>query len=268
MAKKPTKKEEIVTPLPVFQGDKKEQLQQLYSLWYGCAKCILVETREGQDIVFGEGNPDAKIMIIGEGPGEEEERTGIPFVGPSGHLLNQMLALVSDNDSIKELSTWFDKAARTKANVAKFHEEVIKWRNDEFFITNVVSCRPPENRSPTNPEVKACFDRLRMMVHIVDPMLIISVGKTALEALLHRQSEITTKRGQLHEIEIHGRMGKVKYPVMPILHPSYLLRKADWKNRDGDYVKTTKDLYKAVRLKDELMLHYYGVPIPERVEPK
>lgn len=262
------KKVEDITPLPVLGGNKAEQLQQLYGLWYGCAKCMLVDTREGQDIVFGEGNPNARIMIIGEAPGEEEERSGIPFVGPSGHLLNQMLALITDNPEVRELSAWFDKAPRSKANVAKFHEGVLKWRNDEFFITNVVACRPPENRSPSNPEVKACFDRLRMMIYTVDPMVIISVGKTALEALLHRQSEITTKRGQLHEIEINGRVGKVKYPVMPILHPSYLLRKADWKNKDGDYVKTTKDLYKAVRLKDELMLHYHGIPIPERVEPK
>lgn len=262
------KKEEIIAPLPVLSGDNATKLQQLYSLWYGCAKCPLVETREGQDIVFGEGNPNAKIMIIGEGPGEEEERTGVPFVGPSGHLLNQMLALVSDNASIQELSTWYDKAPRSKANVAKFHEEVFKWRNDEFFITNVVACRPPENRAPSNPEVKACFDRVRAMIMIIDPIIIISVGKTALEALVHKQAEITGKRGQLHEVEISGRLGKVKYPVMPILHPSYLLRKADWKNRDGDYVKTTKDLYKAVRLKDELMLHYHGTPIPTRVEPK
>lgn len=268
MAKKSAKKEEVIAPLPVLAGTGQDKLQQLYSLWYGCAKCPLVETREGQDIVFGEGNPNAKIMIIGEGPGEEEERTGIPFVGPSGHLLNQMLALVSDNPEIQDLSAWYDKAARSKANVSKFHEEVFKWRNNEFFITNIVACRPPENRAPTNPEVKACSDRVRSMIYIVDPLVIITVGKSALEALLHRQAEITTKRGLLHEVDVDGRLGKVKYAVMPVLHPSYLLRKADWKNRDGDYVKTTKDLYKAVRLKDELMLHYYGTPIPHRVEPK
>lgn len=260
------KKEEIV-PLPFLEGDETSQLQALYSQWYACNRCVLHETRPGPDVVFGDGNPKARIMLVGEGPGEEEERTGIPFYGPSGHLLNQMLALVSDDPQVQEVSAWYDKAPRSRENVKKFHTTVHEWRQKEFFITNVVCCRPPENRQPTNPEIKGCSERLRTMINIVDPLVIISIGKTALEALVHRVTEITQKRGQLHEVDVRGRVIPVRYPVMPILHPSYLLRKADWKVKDGDYAKTVKDLYKAMRLKDELMLHYFGTPIPNRVDP-
>ncbi len=261
------KKAEDVEPLPILPGDGMAKLQVLYDLWHGCAKCPLVDTRPGPDIVFGEGNPFARVMIIGEGPGEEEERTLVPFVGPSGQLLNQMLALISDHPEIQELSKWYDKAPRTKANTTRFHNEVLNWRNQEFFITNVVGCRPPENRQPNNVEVKACSTRVRSLIYEVDPLVIIAVGKTSLESLVHRTSEITKKRGMLHEIDIVGRVGNVTYPVMPILHPSFLLRKADWKSPDGDYAKTVKDLYQAMRLKDELMLHYYQTPIPTRVDP-
>lgn len=261
------KKEEVV-PLPVLQGEPMQRLHELYGSWFACTRCILHETRPGPDIVFGEGNPKARIMLIGEGPGEEEERSGVPFVGPSGQLLNQMLALVSDDPEIQEVSAWYDRASRTKENVRTFHTAVQEWRTKEFFVTNVVSCRPPENRQPSNPEIKGCSERLRSQIYEIDPLVIVTIGKTALEALLHRVAEITQKRGQLHEVEIMGRVRPVKYPVMPILHPSYLLRKADWKVKDGDYAKTVKDLYKAMRLKDELMLHNFGVPIPKRVEPK
>lgn len=267
MAKAKKKVEEIV-PLPVLQGTGEQKMHQLYDAWYGCSKCLLSDTRPSGDIVFADGNPNARVMLIGEGPGEEEERTGIPFMGPSGQLLNQMLALISDDLGIQELSAWYDKAPRTKDNVRTFHDRVYEWRKNEFFITNIVCCRPPENRQPSNPEAKACFERLRMMIYTVDPMVIVTIGKTALETLLRHQAEITQKRGQLHEIDISGRIGKVRFPVMPILHPSYLLRKADWKVKDGDYAKTLKDLYKALRLKDELMLRFFGTPIPQRVEPR
>lgn len=266
MAAKKKKVEEI-EPLPILGGVGMEKLQKLYDLWHGCAKCPLYQTRPSPDIVFGEGNPNARVMIIGEGPGEEEERTSLPFVGPSGQLLNQMLALISDDTGIQEVSKWYDTAPRTKMNMKRFHDAVLEWRHQEFFITNIVSCRPPENRQPNNVEIKACSGRLRSLIYEIDPLVIIAVGKTSLEALIHRTSEITKKRGQLHEVDVHGRVGKVTYPVMPILHPSYLLRKADWKNPDGDYAKTVKDIYKAMRLKDELMLHQYGIPIPERVDP-
>lgn len=267
MARTKAKKKEEIEPLPILSNDGRGKLFSLYDQWYGCMRCELGNTRPGQDLVFAEGNPQAKVMIVGEAPGQEEENTGIPFVGASGQLLNQMLALVSDDPHIQEVSAWYDKTRHTKDVMAKFHEEVRAWREKEFFITNVVCCRPPENRQPSHVEVKACFPRLRQMIYEVDPLIIIAVGKTALESLVKKVVEITQKRGQLYEVEIDGRLGKVKYPVMPILHPSFLLRKADWKDKTGDYAKTVKDLHKAMRLKDELMLHNFGTPIPHRVEP-
>jgi uracil-DNA glycosylase len=261
------KKAEEVVPLHSFEGSSSEQFQKLYDQCFGCSKCGLHATRPGPELVFGVGNESAKVMIIGEAPGEEEERTLTPFVGPSGQLLNQMLALVADDPEIQSLSQWYDKATRSKENVRRFHTAVREWRDREFFITNVVCCKPPENRQPSNPEVKACFDRLRNMIYITDPFVIITVGKTALEALLKRTSEITKKRGQLYEVDLAGRVTSTKYVVMPILHPSYLLRKADWNVPEGDYRKTLKDIYSAMRLKDEMMLRNFGTPIPHRVVP-
>lgn len=260
------------TPLPVISGSKEEQLKQLFDQWYGCTKCMLGDFRQdaignpSKEICFADGNPDANVMIIGEAPGEEEEATSIPFVGQSGKLLNQILAQVSDDTGIKELAKWYSKASRTKDNVNYFHEKVFEWRRKEFFITNVVSCRPEDNRTPTPVEIKACWDRLAQMIYIVDPMIIISCGKTAIETLLHKSVEITKDRGKMFDITIPGRVGRVTYPTMAILHPSALLRKADWGVRGGDYDKTRGDVLAAMRVVDGLRRRYFGTLIPVRLE--
>lgn len=268
MAKK--KKVEELVQMPWLQGAKMDRLQEFYNQWYACRRCFLGELRSnegrGEEIVFGDGNPDAAVLILGEAPGQEEERDLLPFIGASGQLLNQILALVSDSPDIQQLSAWYDKASRSKDNIKKFHDAVYEWRKKNFFITNVVACRPPDNRTPTGIEVKACYERVRALIYIVDPKLIITVGKTALECLLGKTAEITMKRGYVHEIEIDGRVGKVKYPVMPTLHPSYLLRKADWKVKGGDYQKTVGDFLKAMRMIDELALRDFNIPVPYRVE--
>lgn len=269
--RKKGKKLEILAPLYNFQGTKQEQLLQVYNQWYDCKRCLLHTFRcnpNGDplpDIVFGEGNPDAKIMIVGEAPGEEEQATSYPFYGPAGRLLDMILGRVSDNPGIQELYEWFKKVRHTKENQEHFHDQLRQWRHDEFFITNAVSCRPLDNRPPTPNELAACWERLCNIIYVVDPWLIIASGRTALEALTHKKNEITKKRGTLFEVNITGRVVPTyKVPVMATLHPSYLMRLADWNSKNGMYMQTLRDYMEAMRIVDNRKFRDLGIPIPHR----
>src|SRR5258708_1267781 len=102
-------KEVIKISLHIYEGNRLEQLNSLYEEWKGCTRCPLGSTRKHEEIVFGDGNPESKVLIVGEAPGEEEENTGLPFVGQSGRLLNQILARTSNDSGIQELSQWYSK---------------------------------------------------------------------------------------------------------------------------------------------------------------
>jgi DNA polymerase len=130
-------------------------------------------------------------MVIGEGPGAQEDAQGLPFVGRAGQLLNQMLASV-DIDS-----------------------------NEGAYICNVVKCRPPDNRKPTAEEMAACRPWLLEQIALVDPAVIVLAGATAMEGVLGIKGGITRLRGQWHEGSGEGLAGRW---LMPIFHPSYLLR--------------------------------------------
>jgi DNA polymerase len=268
------KKDEEATPLHVFQGTKKERLEQLYAQWYGCTRCALYELRKDADgtafpqIVFGEGNPDAKILLIGEAPGAEEEQTCVPFIGQSGRLLNTILGYTSADPQIQELFGWFNNTRHTREVENQFHTQMVEWRNSEFFITNIVACRPPENRTPTLVEVKACWERLYNLIYIVDPWMIITFGRAAIEALVHKQVEVTKKRGTLFDVELQGRVTPYSVPAMCCLHPSYLLRVADYHNKTGSYAKTVRDVLSALHYVDGLRYRLLGIPIPYRREFK
>jgi uracil-DNA glycosylase len=269
---KKAKKQAEPTPLQTFKGSKMEQLQQLYAQWYGCTRCVLSTFRvynsgePFQDVCFGDGNPDSKILLVGEAPGAEEELTGIPFVGPSGKLLNTILAATSADPDIQQLFGWFNNTRHTREVEEQFHETMQAWRKKEFFTTNVVACRPPENRTPSHPEVKACWERLFNIIYIVDPWLIITFGRPAIETLVRKQVEVTKKRGSLFDVEIPGRVVTYRIPVMCCLHPSYLLRVADYKNKSGNYVKTVRDVMAALKYVDGLKYRLTGVPPPYRPE--
>lgn len=260
-------KEPIKFPLHIYEGNKLEQLGALYEDWKSCTKCSLSDTRAHDTIVFGDGNPDAKVLIIGEAPGEDEASSGLPFIGQSGKLLNQLLAITSDNTNIQELAEWYSKAPHTKTNEKDFHAAVNEWRASEFFITNVVGCRPPDNRTLTPKEIEVCWERVWNIIYTVDPWLIITVGKTALQAVLKRKSvDITRVRGSVFDAEYDGRIGKMKYTIIPVLHPSYLLRKADWKVKGGDFDKTVKDFHMALSMYDKMREQNLGTPLPSRLE--
>jgi DNA polymerase len=149
-----------------------------------CQRCGLGKTRT--HAVVGRGNLQAKIMIIGEAPGQTEDETGLPFVGKSGQLLDKILASVN-------LST-----------------------EQDIYIANINKCRPPDNRVPTNEEMLACRPYLLEQIRLVDPKIILLTGATSVKGLIGEKRPISKIRGQWLEWE--------GYLCMPIFHPSYLLR--------------------------------------------
>ena len=148
-----------------------------------CTKCNLCQNRT--NTVFADGNPNAKIMFIGEGPGADEDKEGVPFVGKAGKLMNQ---------AFKGLG--IDRS--------------------KIYIANIVKCRPPENRTPLKNEAEACLDYLRNQVILVKPEIVVLMGNTALKNILGDQYGITSSRGKW--IEKKG----IQY--MPTFHPAALLR--------------------------------------------
>ena len=150
----------------------------------GCRQCGLCNERK--NVVFARGNPEANLMIIGEGPGRYEDETGLPFVGKAGQLLDKILASVGIE-------------------------------KDSVYICNIVKCRPPQNRVPTGEEMAACRPYLEAQLHFVRPKLILLAGSTAVQAVLQVKDPISRIRGKWFE---HTNSAK----VMAVFHPSYLLR--------------------------------------------
>lgn len=150
-----------------------------------CHKCKLCKTRI--NTVFGDGNEHADVMFIGEGPGEEEDKTGFPFVGRSGQLLSAML------------------------------DKCLGMTRDQVYIANIVKCRPPENRDPEPDEVLECIGYLTQQIDLVKPKVIVTLGRVASQTLLATDEKISKLRGRVHLLD--------DIPVVPTWHPSYLLRK-------------------------------------------
>ncbi len=149
-----------------------------------CTRCALSTSRK--NIVFGEGSPDAGLMFIGEGPGEEEDITSRPFVGNAGILLTRLI-------------------------------EKMELQRSYVYITNIVKCRPPENREPVADEVVTCKPFLERQIDIIRPKVIITLGRVALQSLMNNTSlKISGVRGRFFEYR--------GIPVMPTFHPAYLLR--------------------------------------------
>jgi DNA polymerase len=164
----------------------------------GCVKCRLHAGRTRT--VFGEGAPDAQLLFVGEGPGEDEDRQGRPFVGRAGQLLNQMIVAMG-------------------------------LRREDVFIANVVKCRPPGNRTPLPDEAVTCTDLyLWRQMRIIRPRVIVTLGNPATQALLGAVQGITKIRGRWHKMRPVAE-GLEGIPVMPTFHPAYLLRQYTPENR-------------------------------------
>jgi len=168
-----------------------------------CRKCNLCEGR--QTVVFGVGNPEAMLMFIGEGPGADEDRQGEPFVGRAGQLLNKIIA-------------------------------AMKMRREEVYIANIVKCRPPDNREPAPEEAVACLPYLRRQIEIIDPVVLVALGKTAAVYLLglNPATPVSALRGR-----IQSYLGK---PLIVTFHPAYLLRNPSAK------AEAWADMQKALKL--------------------
>ena len=145
-------------------------------------------------MVFGDGDPNADVMIIGEAPGAEEDRKGAPFVGASGHLLGRMLAAIG-------------------------------LTRESVYITNVLFWRPPGNRNPTSAEVATCLPFVQRHIELVSPKVLVFVGGAAAKTLLDRTEGIMRLRGKWYEYQIPTDAGEaVSIPALAMLHPAYLLR--------------------------------------------
>lgn len=179
------KEPDIPRPRPQSgEDDKRTLLNELRDDVIGdCVRCRLSENRN--TIVFGEGNPDCEVMFIGEGPGEDEDRQGRPFVGRAGQVLRSLIRKMG------------------------FAEE-------DVYIANIVKCRPPGNRNPEQDEVDSCIPFLKNQIEIISPKVIVALGNIALQHLMKTRQRITAARGKFMEY------GGIK--VMPTFHPSYLLR--------------------------------------------
>jgi DNA polymerase len=183
----------------------------------GCTQCELHRARNRT--VFGVGNPRAEVMFIGEGPGADEDRQGVPFVGEAGQLLTDMIAGMT-------------------------------LTRDQVYITNIVKCRPPGNRTPTPVEADACSPYLWRQIAIVRPRIIVALGRPAAQTLLASSAPIGRLRGRFHDFPppALAALGLPGSRLMPTFHPAYLLRKPAEKRKAWD------DLKQVMRV--------LGIPVP------
>lgn len=166
-----------------------------------CQKCPLGQTRN--KFVFGVGDPNASLLLVGEAPGAEEDRLGEPFVGRAGKLLDKILAAIDRN------------------------------RHKDVYICNVLKCRPPNNRDPLRAEVDQCEPYLLHQIHLIKPKLIVALGRVAGQTLLNVDKSLKSLRNIFHDY--HGT------PLMVTYHPAALLRNQDLKRPTWEDFKTIKD---------------------------
>lgn len=171
-----------------------------------CRRCNLCKER--RNIVFGVGDPEADLMVVGEGPGHDEDLSGEPFVGQAGQMLDKML------------------------------ENVLKLPRSRVYIANIVKCRPPGNRSPVREEVSACRPFLERQIRAVQPKVLLVLGPVALKALINSEAGFMSVRGSWLAYE--------GIPVMPTFHPDYLLQNANEKRKTFADLKAVNERYDLV----------------------
>ena len=192
---------------PDFKKNKYRDLKNLREKISEIKNCKLKEN--ASNLVFSDGNPNSRVMIIGEGPGANEDKEGLPFVGRAGQLLDKMLNAINLN-------------------------------REAVYITNVVNFRPPENRKPTEREVERYLPYLKRHIEIIKPKIILLLGSTAMNALLSNTDVISKMRGKWYEIEINN----LKIFSIVSFHPAYLLRQPDQKKFSWIDLKMIRDKLK------------------------
>ena len=184
------------------KGNAVNDLKSLKEEVLSCTNCDLHRSR--RNVVFGAGNPKARLMFVGEAPGEDEDIQGLPFVGRAGQLLTKII-------------------------------EAMGLKRQDIYIANILKCRPPNNRAPLPTEILACADNIRRQIDLIRPKVICTLGKFASQTLLKSATPITAMRGKFQEYPAFGlpsggippegdrrRGNGIK--VMPTFHPAYLLR--------------------------------------------
>ena len=194
-----------------FSGTKVQKLEKLKKNIRLIKNCEL--KKNATNLVFGNGNINSKIMIIGEGPGAQEDMKGMPFVGRAGKLLDKMLEAIQLN--------------RTKA-----------------YISNVVNYRPPENRRPTEEEIARYLPYLRTHIEIINPKILILLGSTALNAIIGNKEVISRTRGKWFQREI----GAVKPWIIASFHPAFLMRQPEQKKLSWIDLKMVRDKIKKLKI--------------------
>jgi len=168
---------------PQDSAKKNNSLSDLFKKYKECQKCALGKTRK--NLVFGRGLSNPPVMFIGEGPGADEDAQGEPFVGRAGRLLTKMISAIGIE-------------------------------RDDVYITNIVKCRPPDNRNPNPAEISCCLPIIKQQIEILNPKLIVTLGNIPTKTLIPDVPGITKARGKIKQYE--------KWTVLPTFHPSYLLR--------------------------------------------
>jgi len=193
-------KEMGITDIPTSESNSgsvlSPTLEEIRRELGDCRRCKLHRTR--RTIVFGEGNKNAKLMIIGEGPGYEEDVQGKPFVGKAGQLLTKIL-------------------------------HSIHFQREEVYITNIIKCRPPQNRNPEPNEIQSCYPFLIKQIHAIQPQIICALGTFAAQTLLKTDAKITNLRGRFYEF--------AGIKLLPTYHPAYLLRNPERKREVWEDMK-------------------------------
>lgn len=188
----------------LFQEDfeKAESLDELYKKIKDCTKCELAKSRT--NFVFGKGNPNADVLLIGEAPGAEEDKQGEPFVGRAGKLLTDIL-------------------------------QAINFTREEVFIANILKSRPPGNRNPLPEEVAACKPYLLKQIDLINPKLILCLGKVAANSLMNNNMSLGEMRGKIFEFN--------NIKTMVTYHPAALLRNPNWKRGTWEDVQKFRKIY-------------------------
>jgi DNA polymerase len=184
---------------------KQQHLQALRNEMGDCTRCRLHSAR--QNIVFGVGNPNARLVFVGEAPGADEDVQGEPFVGKAGQLLTRII-------------------------------EAIALKRSDVYITNIVKCRPPGNRDPQDDEIQTCLPFLKKQLAIIQPRIICTLGRYSTQTLLETRQGITALRGRFHELP-----NGIK--VMPTYHPSFLLRYPEKKRETWEDMQQVQREYSA-----------------------
>ena len=195
------------TPVPVERGpEAPPELAAVKAVAEACTRCRLAQGR--QKVVFGAGNPGADLMLIGEAPGAEEDKQGLPFVGAAGELLTKII-------------------------------QAIDMRREDVYIANILKCRPPGNRDPQPDEIAACRGFLERQIELIQPKVIVALGRIAAQALLGNDGPLGQMRGQWYRVR--------GIPAMVTYHPAALLRNQGLKRPTWEDMQQVRDRLREMR---------------------